>query len=203
VSETPLVPGRIYGLRLWRVGTGADGERLLSPDHGVAWPTGGDALTACCDRHDHAAPADGCRCGLCAWHPRPATARRVLQWRWFQPGIVEAWGAVEVHYEGFRAERARPFALISIPSRFPRQVERLAATYDAGIVELSSPGALVGHCRRRGLGFDEATVAALLGPDYEPARRARLRQQRAEAAWIAGTAAMIGVPIAAAALHLP
>jgi hypothetical protein len=202
VSETPLVPGRLYGLRLWRVGNGPDGERLLSPDLAVAWPAGGEALMARCERQGHAAPAHGCGCGVCAWHPRPATARRVMQWRWFQPGIVEAWGAVEVHYEGFRAQWARPFALISVPNRFPRQVERLAADYEAGIVELSSAGALLGHCRRHGLGFDEATVAALLGPEYEPAHRARLRHRRAEAAWMAGAAAMLGAPIAAAALQL-
>jgi hypothetical protein len=202
MSETPLVPGRLYGLRLWRVTAGPDGERLLSPDRTVEWPAGGEALTARCDRHRHDAPAPGCGCGVCAWHPRSATARRVLQWRWFQPGIVEAWGAVEVHYDGFRAERARPFALVSVPSRFPRQVERLAAAYDARVLELSSPAALLAYCRRHGLGFDEPTVAALLGPDYERARRARLRQRRAEAAWIAGTALMIGAPVAAAALNL-
>jgi hypothetical protein len=202
VSDIPLVPGRVYGLRLWRVVAGEHGERLVSPDLAVEWPTGGLPRAARCERHGHTAPAPGCKCGVCAWHPRTSTARKVMQWRWYLPGIVEAWGAVEVHYAGFRAEWARPHTLISVPSRFPKQVERLAETYRAEIVELSRPAALVRHCERSGLGFDEPTVSALLGDEYEQARRATRRQRTAEAAWVAGAGLMIGAPVAAAALGL-
>ncbi len=174
----------------------------MSPDLAVEWPTDGAALAARCGPHGHAAPPPGSPCGVCAWHPRPSTARKVMQWRWYLPGIVEAWGDVEVHYAGFRAEWARPHTLISVPSRFPKQVERLAETYEARIVELSRPAALVKHCERCGLGFDESTVAALLGPDYEQARRATRRQRTAEAAWVAAAGLIIGAPIAATALGL-
>ena len=198
MTGAPLVPGRVYGLRLWRVVAGADGERLVSPDHRTEWPVGGEPIAARCARHDHPAPAAGCGCGVYAWHPRPATARRVLQWRWFQPGIVEAWGGVEVHLDGFRAERARVHALVSLPARFPAQLRRLAAAYETGILELRTPAELVAHCEARALGLAEPTVAALLGADYDAARSAGLRRRRAEAAWLTGAALAAGAPLVAA-----
>ena len=56
-----------------------------------------------------------CSCGIHAWHPRRASARRILRSRFDLPGIVEADGAVEVHEDGFRAQRARPYASSASP----------------------------------------------------------------------------------------
>jgi hypothetical protein len=82
----------------------------------------------------HAAPAPWCECGIHARHPRRASARRVLASRREMAGIIEAGGAVEVHDEGFRAERARPRAFLLSPGRNPKQIGRLAATYRAEVV---------------------------------------------------------------------
>jgi hypothetical protein len=111
----------------------------------------------------HAAPAAGCQCGIHAWHPRPASARRVLASRFELPGIVEADGAVEVHADGFRAERARPYAFVRLPGRNPFLIGRIAASYGAEILDLRHPKELLAVCRERNLGLQEPVVEALLG----------------------------------------
>ena len=54
--------------------------------------------------------------------------------RWEIPGVVECAGAVEVHREGLRAERARPYALLLLPGANAARAERLAAAHAAQLV---------------------------------------------------------------------
>jgi hypothetical protein len=163
VSDEPLIPGPLYGLRTWQV-TAEDGvERLAAPHRGIAWPPG-DWLTATCERHAGPAPAPDCDCGIHAWHPRRASARQVLATRREVPGVVEAEGATEVHEDGFRAERARPYALVLAPGRNAEQVRRLAREYDVEVAEVGGPRELVAWCQERGLGLSEAVVRDLVGP---------------------------------------
>lgn len=67
---------------------------------------------------DHDAPNDDCVCGLYAWHALPAS--------WLNgtlkesagsaiAAVVTAWGRLEVHRDGFRAEWAEIVALIHDP----------------------------------------------------------------------------------------
>jgi hypothetical protein len=181
VTAAPLVPGPLYGLRSWRVVADEQGERLAAPHQGTTWPTGGAWLQATCTVAAHAAPAADCDCGVHAWHPRPAAAKRALAARREIAGVVEAGGAVEVHEDGFRAERARPHALVLAPGRNARLVRRLAHAYGAETIEVRRPDDLLAWCRERGLGLSEPVVAELLGPRHAADRRAQRRRRRTDA----------------------
>jgi hypothetical protein len=181
MSEAPLVPGPLYGLRTWRVVTHDGHERLSAPQRGTPWTLGRGWLEATC-AEAHAAPAADCRCGIHAWHPRRASARRILRSRFDLPGIVEADGAVEVHEDGFRAERARPYAFVRLPGRNPFLIDRLAAAYGAEVLDLRRPEELLAVCRERRLGLQEPVVEELLGAEaLARRRRARARQRRDDA----------------------
>lgn len=203
MSDAPLVPGPIYGLRTWEVETGSDGERLTAPQRGTAWPTGGEWLTATCSRPEgHRAPAPGCECGIHALHPTRAGARRVLAQRRAVPGILEAEGNVELHDQGFRAERGRPHALVLAPGRNEKLIGRLAETYAIPIVEVRGPDDLLAWCRERGLGLDERAVFELLGPEAaEERRRQRRRDLRRFVLWF--TLVLVALVVALVVLGDP
>jgi hypothetical protein len=199
VTDPPLIPGSLYGLRTWRVATDEDGEHLISGTKGTRWPSGGSWLQASCVAPGgHDAPAPDCTCGIHAWHPRRSSARRVLAGRFEQPGIVEGAGAIEVQYDGFRAERARPYALVVTPGRNESRVERLAGRYRAEVVRVAGADALLAWCSDRGLGLDERTVDDLLGPENAGERlRSQRRKQRNDALRIAAVVAISAGLIAA------
>ena len=156
-------------------------ERLSAPQRGTPWTLGEGWIEATCGE-DHRAPAADCACGIHAWHPRRASARRILRSRFDLPGIVEADGAVEVHEDGFRAERARPYAFIRLPGRNPFVIDRLAAAYGAEILDLRRPEELLAVCRERRLGLQEPVVEELLGAEaIQERRRARARRRRDDA----------------------
>jgi hypothetical protein len=65
VSETPLVPGPLYGLRSWKVVADGSREFLAGPQQDTSWPAAGEWLVSTCARvADHPAPAPGCECGI-------------------------------------------------------------------------------------------------------------------------------------------
>jgi hypothetical protein len=177
VDEVPLLPGPLYGLRTWRVVAKDGRERLTAPQRGTVWASGSWVEATCGE--GHAAPAADCRCGIHAWHPSRASARRVLASRFDLPGIVEADGAVEVHEEGFRAARARPYAFVRLPGRNPFLIDRLSAMYGAEVIDVRRPGELLAFCRERGLGLAEPAVVDLLGAEtLRERRRERARMRR-------------------------
>jgi hypothetical protein len=181
VTDAPLVAGSLYGLRFWRVSADDSGEFLAGPITGSRWPPGGEWMRAACAT-GHSAPAPDCDCGVHAWHPRRESARSVMRVRGMVPGVMEAQGPVEVHEDGFRAERARPYAFVRLPGRNPYLIERLAAAYSAEILDLRRPEELVAVCRERRLGLQEPVVEELLGAEaIAQCRRARARQRRHDA----------------------
>jgi hypothetical protein len=194
VTDTPLIPAPLYGLRTWRPAADEEGEALTASCNPTRWPDDGEWLQATCDGPgDHAAPDPGCSCGVHAWHPRRAAARRVLGSRFEVPGVVEAAGAIELQDDGFRAERARPYAIVVTPGSNAARARRLARRYDAQLAEVDGPDGLVAWCRERGLGLDEPTLARLLGPDYAGRRaRERRRHRRRALAGVAAVAAIGG-----------
>jgi len=179
MSTAPLVPSPLFGLRTWSA-VGAHGsERLAAPHRRTPWPDGGNWLTARCERDpQHEAPASGCACGIHAWHPGRRSAKKVLGMRWEIPGVVECAGAVEVHREGLRAERARPYALLLLPGANAARAERLAAAHAAQLVRVDGADDVVAWCRERGLGLTPADVDRLLGPEALAAERAARRRRR-------------------------
>jgi hypothetical protein len=192
MSDLPLVPSPLYGLRTWTVVGDAGGERLAGPHRGVTWPAAGAWLEATC-AVGHASPARDCDCGVHGWHPRRRWARRTLAARREIAGVVEAVGVIEVHEDGFRAQRARPYALVLGAGFNPALVRRLAVAYRVPVVEASSPAAILAWCRARGLGLEEAVVIDLLGPAAEQRRRTRVRRARADALRTAAAVAAVAL----------
>jgi hypothetical protein len=181
----PLFAGSLYGLRFWRVVVDGRGEWLAGPHQSALWPAGGEWLHASCPT-GHEAPVAECDCGVHAHHPRLSSARRVLAPRATVAGIVEAQGPAEVHEDGFRAERARPYALVLTPCANAKRIRRLAERYDAEIAEVRGPAELLAWCRERDLGLDEQVVAELLGNgDAAALRRERRRRYRGSALRVA------------------
>jgi hypothetical protein len=187
LNDLPLVPGPLYGLRTWRVVGDAGRERLAGPHRGVTWPAGGGWLEATCPV-GHGSPAGDCDCGVHAWHPRRQWARRIVAARREVPGIVEASGTIEVHDDGFRAQRGRPYALVLDARRNPALVRRLAFAYGVPVVEYGGPTALLDWCRAHELGLDEAVVGELLG-------RRKARHARANAARTAAALALVALMV--------
>jgi hypothetical protein len=184
VSAPALVPGPLYGLRTWVV----VGGRLAGPQRGTPWPPGGESLVATCDQ-GHSAPGDDCECGIHGWHPSTATACRVLGRRGLVAGVVEATGPIELHRNGFRAERVRPYALFAGP-RF----EPVARAYGAELVELRRPREVVEWCRARGLGLEPAVVDELLGAERVAAARRAVRVWRLRiVAWLTFVALLLAI----------
>jgi hypothetical protein len=193
----PLFADPLYGLRFWRVVVDGRGEWLVAPHQRTLWPAGGEWLHATCPT-GHAAPTAGCDCGLHAWHPRRSSARDVLAPRSTVAGIIEAQGPAEVHEDGFRAERARPYALVLTPRANAKLIRRLAARYDAQIAEVRGQAELLAWCRERGLGLDERVVAELLGEgDAAGLRRARRRRHRGSVLRVALALLMAALRVAA------
>jgi hypothetical protein len=110
------------------------------------------------------------------------------------PGVVEASGAIEVHADGFRAERARPYALVLAPGRNAALAHRLGEAYQVPVVEAATPAAVLRWCEEHGLGLSEPVVAELLGTDELEA------EQRAQRAKVRAGALRIAVAVVMAAL---
>lgn len=195
LDHTPLLATPLYGLRTWSIVGASGAERLAGPHRQTLWPPDGARLEATCGQcSEHRPPGKNCNCGLHAWHPSRRSARRVLALRREVPGIVEAQGAIEVHEDGFRAQRARPCVLFLTPRRNARLLQRLARAYGAEAVEVDGPEAVLAFCRAHGLGLDPSTVARLLGPRVAAERR-RAKRDKARK-----DALRLGAVIAAAAL---
>jgi hypothetical protein len=204
MRDTALVPTPLYGLRTWRVVGASGAERLTAPQQHTEWPPGGAWLEATCDRsRNHDPPHEGCGCGVHVWHPLPRSAKRVLASRREIPGIAELRGATEVHADGLRAERARPYVLFFQRGRNGRLVHRVAQAYGAEVVEVDGADSVVAFCRARRLGLDPSTVVALLGPaNAEEHRRSKREKARSDALRLAAAVAVVA-SLAVAGLKFP
>jgi hypothetical protein len=192
MSDLSLVPGPIYGLRTWRVAGAPGEERLIASQRTTTWPVGRAPLEAECSTvPPHDPPGATCTCGLHAWHPRRSAARRVCAVRSEVVGILEASGAVEVHEDGFRAQRGRPYALALLPGRNARQLERLAEAYEVELLHVHGPSELLAHCRERGLGLSESVVTELMGAERLAASQRQRRRRRVLTAAAIAAAALI------------
>lgn len=132
MSEAPDLTVKVLGYREWLI---ADGE-LLALYNENSWGCGPNL--ARCDSGAHPAPQKHCGCGLYGLHDVPEG------WDGWGPyphtqvvGAILAWGRIEVHPTGFRAEWAEPLAL-GVGSGFPkartRRVERVAEDYGIAAV---------------------------------------------------------------------
>lgn len=178
-GPTAHLRGTVHGIRRWTLVPGADGEiRLGSVGLQEQWLNGGKTTWARCRRgseqhpSDQLAPFGSCSCGLHALHPAAADAAARL----FAPadttrhveivGIVEAWGTVHVHREGFRAQYARPAALLLIgadrDSDYGRLLTDLAIAHRARVVELEGPASIAPWCSEAGVGLSPEQIDELV-----------------------------------------
>lgn len=164
----------------------------------TTWPVRRALLEAeCSAMPPHDPPGATCACGLHAWHPTRAAARRVCAVQSEVAGILEASGAVEVHEDGFRAQRGRPSALVLLPGGNARQLERLAQAYEVELLHLHGPSELLAHCRERGLGLPESVVTELVGVERLASnRRQRRRRGLLTAAAIVAALTLAGIATA-------
>jgi hypothetical protein len=89
------------------------------------WPTTGDRVAKCFAVRGHAAPYRDCRCGYAAYYMLPEEPDLpAAQAVW---GAVVAWGRVVECERGFRAEYARPVALLDCENPFDRRERKRAA----------------------------------------------------------------------------
>ena len=212
----PFVPGRIHGVRLWTVTLGC-GSMALCGLNGSAWTAGGEPTRARCspfvsrytgrERHDHA-PASNCTCGLYSMHPWPEQTAEVAGSLLAGDdlaipvmGVVEAWGRIEVHEDGFRAEYARPHSLVLFTDSFPDDYAEilavLASTYEVGVVRVQEAGSLVLYCAENAPGMDPAAVERLLETP-RPTEPEVLEDEEWEAAPTGGgVAGAAGIPASA------
>ncbi len=162
-------------MRTWTLRAPHDGDFALVGYGATVWEPDGRPTRAECrgagGSRCRSAPSPDCGCGLYGRHPFADEAALALDVP--DPddplqvaGIVEAWGEVELHGGGFRAEYARPTAL-AVPGSWRRSdyaalVERVADRHRARVLHVDSPADLLAHCREHGLGLDEATVDRLL-----------------------------------------
>ena len=195
-GDPPVFPGVLYGLRRWKL-SGPPRRRTLSAAFvDRPWPAGRKAYRATCNgSNDHSAPDPECGCGIYAFH---ANDRGLAGLRSLGTGevigLIEAWGNVELHADGFRAEHARIRLLLLTRGADERKLRELAARHGADVFAGTLED-LLAHARAQGLAMDERTVDALLAPRLEverAERRSALRRARAAAvAWSAADLAVV------------
>jgi hypothetical protein len=159
----PDLVAPVVGFRSWRIANG----RLQSPYIPCRWE--GRVMHArCYDANrvltrgegwldePHVSPHPDCQCGIYAYHS--PGLRSYYGEQWWCEGVIAAWGRIEVHADGIRAEYARVEAL-GVPDlpnpRLAPAIERIAAAMD---VPLVTTAAL------------PAVAARLGGPVPEPLR---------------------------------
>jgi hypothetical protein len=130
LPPAPDLLAPVYAFRDWH----ALPEGLASPRTGVTWTS--PMLTAECRprtaedlvRPSHRAPGRDCNCGIHGYfHPNHDTSKVDFQG---VTGVITAWGQVEVHEDGIRAEFARVEAL-GVYSRWTRR-QKAAVSSIAG-----------------------------------------------------------------------
>lgn len=76
---------------------------------------------------EHVAPDPDCRCGLYAWYEPRGLAGFGVGGAELVYGVVLAWGRVEAHLEGLRAEYAEPVVLAYTETQSYKHVRRVQA----------------------------------------------------------------------------
>jgi hypothetical protein len=130
VSDSPLLTEKVVGYRGWY----ASGNNLYPVVAFGAWNPGVNTATCPSGRWlgAHTCPEPHSHCGLYAVHrPNGHYMTRTAPVK----GAIAAWGKVQVHQDGFRAEHAEIVALVRPWTRSRRiTVERAATAYGVPVV---------------------------------------------------------------------
>lgn len=162
-GEAPLIAGKIHGVRGWTL----LGGRLCAAVHADEWAAAGRPTRATCRASaGHRSPAKHCGCGLYGTHPWAAETMGGVV------GVIEAWGRVELHRTGFRAERARPIALFAFVNATTladaRELRGTADRYGCELLELPGRREIEAECARRGWGLSREVVRELVPSAQAP-----------------------------------
>ena len=153
----------VVAFRKWRI----TGGRLRSPYIPCRWD--GRVMHAECydanrvltrgeGRLDkpHASPHPDSQCGIYAYHgPGPRT---YYGESWWCEGVIAAWGRIEVHADGLRAEHARVEALGVPDLGNPRVPPAIAAIAEQLEVPVLPADELPAFARRRGGGVPPGLI---------------------------------------------
>lgn len=133
----------VIGFRTWKYG--GPGKDLKSVAQTHRWTK---RIEARCLRPIHLhrghAPAEGCDCGLYAFHDLPdaITYRTALDVT-DVVGIVRGWGSLRVHQDGWRAQYAEILAIVEPPIqdvRIPSQATIVAAKHKRALAAAHEAG---------------------------------------------------------------
>ncbi len=127
------------------------------------WTAG--VRTAHCGAHPHAAPANGCTCGIYAWYDPPARGASAATPE-LVAGAVALWGVLELHAHGMRAERATIVAL-ALPLSHGAKRRRLVAAARA----LGVPAVPARRLAAAAAEHGERIAPWMRPPDLEPNKR--------------------------------
>jgi hypothetical protein len=116
----------IVGYRAWRVRDG----KLMGVHYPVPWQPGEPLSATCGSRRDHAAPGEGCTCGIHATRDEEGLRLNYLFGMPAVYGSVKLWGKVVVHERGYRAEFGYPRELYVADERMREALE----AYDIPVV---------------------------------------------------------------------
>ncbi len=189
----PQVQGVIHGVRSWYLKEkGRKGVGLFGYGD-YRWADGGQPTRASCastrrwfffPRHwplDRP-PVGSCHCGLYANHPwarnLESEYREISdpQTYTYRPafGVIEAWGDLELHEDGFRAEFARPIILFSARSapEAERELQAEAARlYECELVVVDSAEQMEMEMLLADRGLDQKFVRETMAPVFAPPRK--------------------------------
>lgn len=191
VCDFTVIPGVIHGLRQWSIYSEGSRLRLGSLNPSFIWPLDEIVDAACRRRNcfeeepeEHDPPGAGCSCGVYAFHPSgregQALAESVVAPEgpggpdgegWPAYGVISAWGRIEVHEEGFRAQHATPVALLIgkdwHDSEWGAAIDALGREYGLAVVEIDDPTEVEQVCAERWPGLTDELVTELLVGELE------------------------------------
>jgi hypothetical protein len=159
-GRAPDLVSAVIGFRQWRL----YGDELWSFRAAERWGRG--VHTAHCAAHAHAAPANGCTCGIYAWYsptPRGASAMTPD----LVGGAVALWGQIELHAHGMRAQHAMVVAL-ALPLSWGAKRRRIVAAAAALEVRAVPARRLKTTARAHG----DVIPPQMRPPDTTPNKRA-------------------------------
>lgn len=135
----------VIGYRAWHLGPDALLRPWSFPEH--AW-TPGVNVARCLRTPGHTPPVGLCSCGIYALSD--ASDRRLHFSGDQAVGAIAAWGDLEVHASGFRAERACVVALAAAPGTGGLKLERLRRAAHRHRVPIVAPGDLTREASMHG-----------------------------------------------------
>lgn len=162
ISE--IYPETLLGFRFWKID--AHRPKLYSIGLGKTTWNPGENTAGCNFYSFHASPVEKCECGLYAYH-RPDVLKtklsplRFLNSHWVF-GAVIASGKVQIHADGFRAEKVQPIAALSLyphaeqtgekAEKYKKAMKAISRRY--GIKLFSNSENLVGWAKQFGQTID-------------------------------------------------